>query len=244
MKIRLIVSLIGLIGLGGCPFPANSTDCSKASTPIDRALCGDSLRDNDSRLNTILTDIHSYLSAAEAQALLVDQRAWLKQRDSACSSLTDQDLGRCLLKQTDERTNDLLERFDKDHPTNIVTGTFAVGDHKLTVGDRQITENGKPVIQNTDDNGNGSVDVYDGFHSKDVDAVAVLVFDGGTLDCPTDYVLWARHGGPLQVIAGDGEQDCPNAVFTTPDGFGFSGVTDEISGRRDDYMELQRRQIS
>jgi hypothetical protein len=107
---------------------------------------------------------------------------------------------------------------------------FTLGGYKLQVLDHQIVENGKVIFEDSDYG--IEISIEDGFHAKDVDAVALVVSDGGTLGCISDFVLEARHNAPLQVF-NLGENDCAYSAQLTPDGFRFTGAVDEVDGRMD-----------
>ncbi|NVZ69293.1 lysozyme inhibitor LprI family protein [Pseudomonas costantinii] len=82
-------SLIGIVGVLlsiGSPAWAASFDCKKATTPVEKALCGNV---ELSRLDTLLDEHYrralGKLQGVPREALRNDQRAWLKTRN-ACGS--------------------------------------------------------------------------------------------------------------------------------------------------------------
>lgn len=71
-----------------CPVPgprAAGFDCSKATTPTERLICGSpGLSEEDSLLAGAYQRARARLSVTEQGALTSDQRNWLKSRDLAC----------------------------------------------------------------------------------------------------------------------------------------------------------------
>lgn len=211
--------------------PAFATDCAKASTDVEKALCSTFLQKADGRLNRVFGDMHTYLPEDKALALLADQKAWLTRRDATCTAVPGNQLQPCLHQQTIARTEALLTQFTNDHPLTSHTVDFILGGHKLRIFDHQIVEGTKVVFNYA--GGGADISVEDGFHSKDVDAVAIIIPDGGTLGCTSDFVLEARHNTPLQVFNLGAENDCAQDAQLMPDGFRFTGTVDEVNGRMD-----------
>jgi uncharacterized protein YecT (DUF1311 family) len=85
-------TLIGLAAaaLAGAPLGAQaapSFDCKRASTIVEKEICGvPELGDLDRDVAAAFTQAIAALSAADADALRADQRAWLKDRDN-CGDL-------------------------------------------------------------------------------------------------------------------------------------------------------------
>ncbi|MBB3571785.1 lysozyme inhibitor LprI family protein [Rhizobium sp. BK491] len=208
-----------------------ATDCTKASTEIEKTLCSSFLQKDDNRLNNVFSQIHSYLPQDKALALLVDQKAWLTTRDATCTAIPDNQLKLCLRQQTITRTEALLTKFANDHPLTSHSVDFTLGGHKLRILDHQIVEGERAVFDYADSG--ADISVEDGFHTKDVDAVAIVIPDGGTLGCTSDFVLQARHNMPLQVFKLGSENDCAQGAQLMPDGFRFTGAVDEVNGRMD-----------
>ena len=81
---KLILAAFSLFALASTP--ALAFDCAKAATAVEKAICAsDSLRALDEDLGRAFETLRAKASAAERNALVGSQRAWLSDRDS-CSS--------------------------------------------------------------------------------------------------------------------------------------------------------------
>lgn len=75
-----------------------SFDCRKAITPVERAICGDpALAAIDRELGRAFSD-RLAVSGDQRQAVLTEQREWLRERDQNC-----QDQVSCLTNWTNDR---------------------------------------------------------------------------------------------------------------------------------------------
>ena len=62
-------------------------DCERAATPVERAICGNELLAlGDFELGVLYRELLSGLPDSAAEALRLEQRAWLRRRDSGCGS--------------------------------------------------------------------------------------------------------------------------------------------------------------
>lgn len=81
-------------------------DCSKAKTPQDKALCADPrAAAADAAMSKAYTDLAARLSEAEKKALIISQRAWLKDRANGCSDAKADALAKCLIDQSVTRAH-------------------------------------------------------------------------------------------------------------------------------------------
>ena len=87
---RAILFALAAAALAGAPLGAQaapSFDCKRASTIVEKEICGvPELGDLDRDVAAAFTQAIAALSSADADALRADQRAWLKDRDN-CGDL-------------------------------------------------------------------------------------------------------------------------------------------------------------
>jgi uncharacterized protein YecT (DUF1311 family) len=88
---RRVLIVLGIaVAMAGGPRPpqaAPSFDCKRASSIAEKEICGiPELEALDRDIAASFTQALAVLSAADADALRADQRAWLKTRD-ACDDL-------------------------------------------------------------------------------------------------------------------------------------------------------------
>ncbi len=90
-RIRFVVlAAASLAALGGAPHGARaaaSFDCKRAATIVEKEICGlTAFQDLDRDIAATYAQALAALSAADADALRAEQRAWLKERDD-CGDL-------------------------------------------------------------------------------------------------------------------------------------------------------------
>jgi uncharacterized protein len=74
-----------LLGLATPSAVAAGIDCTKAATATERTICGDTeLRSLDASIASDFADALAATQGGARQALLAQQRSWLKQRDHEC----------------------------------------------------------------------------------------------------------------------------------------------------------------
>lgn len=84
--------------------PLPSFPCTAAATPIETAICSDMLLAQlDRRTAEAFSRRLRFESVGTQASIRAQQQAWLAQRDTACSALTDQDLVACLKEQCTAR---------------------------------------------------------------------------------------------------------------------------------------------
>jgi uncharacterized protein YecT (DUF1311 family) len=80
------------------------TDCSRAKTAVERALCSTpELRAADARMAHAYLALKAGLPRAQQSLLLADQRGWICDRNRRCADKSGHDLIACLRAQTDQR---------------------------------------------------------------------------------------------------------------------------------------------
>jgi uncharacterized protein len=80
-------------------------DCTKAKTPQDKALCADPrAAAADAAMSKAYTELAARLSDTDKKALIISQRAWLKDRANSCSDTKADALAQCLTTQSVVRT--------------------------------------------------------------------------------------------------------------------------------------------
>jgi uncharacterized protein YecT (DUF1311 family) len=85
------------------PAPALAIDCGKASTTIEKVICGDpALKALDGRMSAAYAEVRKSLSAKDRKALADSQRKWLVTRDQ-CEDETDAKTAACLREKMEER---------------------------------------------------------------------------------------------------------------------------------------------
>ncbi|HYD05813.1 MAG TPA: DUF3298 domain-containing protein [Reyranella sp.] len=94
MKLRAVAALALL--WPGIAAAQPSFDCAKASTPVERVICGSTkLAAADRELATVYGDLAGKLSGTAKDHLLQDQIGWLRNRTKACTGETEA-ITRCL----------------------------------------------------------------------------------------------------------------------------------------------------
>jgi uncharacterized protein YecT (DUF1311 family) len=122
IKFSLLVAVSVAAALCGglrAAHAAASFDCKRASTIVEKEICGlPAFQDLDRDIAATYTQALAALSPADADALRADQRAWLKDRD-ACGDLIHGDppvyadvyvCVRDALTARDKRLHAILER--------------------------------------------------------------------------------------------------------------------------------------
>src|SRR5438270_6187215 len=97
---RMATSLLAVLSAA----PALALDCSKAKTPVEKAICANPAA---SAADRSMADAYGRLAAGfspdERKALLASQRAWLKLRGNTCQG--DEGVtASCLVKRTEQRS--------------------------------------------------------------------------------------------------------------------------------------------
>lgn len=97
---RITTSLLAVLSAT----PALALDCSKAKTPVEKAICADpAAAAADRSMEDAYGKLAAGLSPDEKKALLASQRAWLKLRGNTCQG--DNGItASCLVKRTEQRS--------------------------------------------------------------------------------------------------------------------------------------------
>ncbi|MGN6662074.1 MAG: lysozyme inhibitor LprI family protein, partial [Achromobacter mucicolens] len=81
--IRLLV-LTAALSMAGSAVAAPSFNCARASTPVEKSLCGNSrLGDQDAAIAQQYKAVRDQMDAESAKALMADQKYFLSVRDAA-----------------------------------------------------------------------------------------------------------------------------------------------------------------
>ncbi len=102
-KLTPIAALILLASAAPVPIGSSAwaLDCSKAKTPQDKALCADPrAAAADAAMSKAYTDLAARLPEADKKALIISQRAWLKDRANLCSDAKADTQAKCLIDQS------------------------------------------------------------------------------------------------------------------------------------------------
>lgn len=105
-KLTSIAALILLVSAAPVLIGSSAwaLDCTKAKTPQDKALCADPrAAAADAAMSKAYTDLAARLPEADKKALIISQRAWLKDRANLCSDAKADALAKCLTDQSAAR---------------------------------------------------------------------------------------------------------------------------------------------
>jgi len=98
----LTLAAAGLASLAATP--ALALDCQRASTPSEKAICGDAgALAADAELGKAFAGLRASLDAKGKAQLAAAQAAWLGLRDSNCADQKDAPLAACLARETRAR---------------------------------------------------------------------------------------------------------------------------------------------
>lgn len=98
-RIAIAVAAFSLSG----SVPAFAFDCAKASTAIDKAICGnDEAKAENGRMEQAYGELRGRLDGEGKKLLLDGQRAWIRYRDERCGTGAS-----CLAEQSGERADAL-----------------------------------------------------------------------------------------------------------------------------------------
>ena len=104
-RISTVMALAAVIAVRGGPARAAGIDCTRAATPVERAICADpGLKALDARLAKSFLRQRSARQGAERKTLLQDQRGWLAARDTRCPTAAPD----CLRQDFEARLAELV----------------------------------------------------------------------------------------------------------------------------------------
>jgi len=93
---------------------AQSFDCSKATTEVEKTICRDpSLASSDAAMGEAYQALLASLAAGEKSALRDSQRLWIEKRNGECIKPGVKSQQNCLKKLIDQRQDDLQEQLRK-----------------------------------------------------------------------------------------------------------------------------------
>ncbi len=125
-KIIVVTFMLGLLCLSA---HAASFDCAKASTTLEKTICGDDqLNQADTRLGNVYAELRKSLSKPIWEGIKQDQRAWLQQREFHC--LPDE--AGCLLTVYAQRIRILEFRLSPNFDDSLsgrISGKYTIDDY-------------------------------------------------------------------------------------------------------------------
>ncbi len=90
------------------PTDTEAFDCAKATTKIEKAICASpAAKAADDKMGQAYTRLRDTISGPQRTALLNNQRAWLKLRNTTCGWREGDEISQCVEKETRKRA-DLL----------------------------------------------------------------------------------------------------------------------------------------
>ena len=103
MMIRKSLSFAPLLLVFGGE-PAVAFDCTKAQSPVEKAICADAkLKTADDAMAAAYQGLRDSLTGPDRKALGASQGKWVKSREDGCSAQQGAELTSCVLSETDER---------------------------------------------------------------------------------------------------------------------------------------------
>lgn len=216
--IRLLV-LSAALAMAGSAVAAPSFNCAKASTPVEKSLCGNSrLGDQDAAIAQQYKAVRDEMDAESAKALMADQKYFLSVRDAAYAEPYVQST------PFEALTDTMRYRLAFLKAINPKPAAGFVGKWKNIEGEIEITRNahGELLVAAN------SARPYDGRWVCDLSGKAVVSGDTLTVtyqDGPPWVLTLKRRGAVLtaRVTPPAGGKD---------DGFGppFCGMNGNIHG--------------
>jgi uncharacterized protein YecT (DUF1311 family) len=89
--------------------PAAAFDCTKAQSPVEKAICADAkLKAADDAMAAAYLTLRDSISGHDRKALGASQGKWVKSREDNCGNQQGAELTNCVLSETDERRRLLL----------------------------------------------------------------------------------------------------------------------------------------
>lgn len=119
-----------------------SFDCSKKSTPVERAICGsEQLAAKDRELTAVYKQLRGSLPKDQADQLAVSQRQWLDTRDATCGTVggpISPKMHQCVAAQYQERLA-TLQGMPSGTPTAPLVPEQLAGTWKRSAPGREAT---------------------------------------------------------------------------------------------------------
>jgi|GEM_PF-4120025 len=127
MRLLLLASLPLLLAT-----PAAAFDCTKAASPLDKAICADpKALAQDDQMAAIYGQVRGALDEAGKAGLLGDQRYWLRQRSESCVQDKKVETS-CIIAMTEARTERLTGYWRATQMTPAIQPWFrTANDRKL-----------------------------------------------------------------------------------------------------------------
>jgi uncharacterized protein YecT (DUF1311 family) len=100
----LLATLAVLAALASAALAQPAPDCGKATTPSEKAICGNpELAAADRAMGMAFAALFKTLPPTQQSGLRASQRQWVGARDAACAEAGDAALATCLLGETEKR---------------------------------------------------------------------------------------------------------------------------------------------
>ena len=104
MKRQKILLSATLVMLAFADRPAAAFDCTKAQSPVEKAICADTkLKAADDAMAAAYLALRNALTAPDRKALGASQSKWVKSREDNCGYQEGAELNTCILSRTEER---------------------------------------------------------------------------------------------------------------------------------------------
>jgi uncharacterized protein YecT (DUF1311 family) len=89
--------------------PASAFDCTKAESPVEKAICADAkLKAADDAMTAAYVALRNSVTGPDRKALGASQSKWVKSREDNCGAEEGTELNSCILSRTEERRGLLM----------------------------------------------------------------------------------------------------------------------------------------
>jgi uncharacterized protein YecT (DUF1311 family) len=171
--LTIIAIQIGLIHPAFAESPANGDQsinerlplfernrCEEIKNPADQIICGaPELEDPVTRLKSAIQDRLNRLS--DRQLAIAENAEWIRDRNSSCGIFGEESIRSenlksikaCLLKETEERIEILLDPNFDCLATNTTAGALICGDPSLAMAEMELNDHVLALIARLDENG-------------------------------------------------------------------------------------------
>lgn len=195
MSLRITVISMGFLSFS---VSGASFDCTKASTEVEKAICGEEgLSELDSRLSFYYSSLRGALVKNASSELLSEQRVWLRERNRVCESAHNKEL--CLEEKYRERVDFLKAKYeglllprkeDLDGICSEIADLDSAGRYEY--GDKSGFYDDLPEFDINNDGINEIVERYvDG--SMGVPGVEIKLEDGAKIQPKTVNYEWKTY---------------------------------------------------
>lgn len=118
-----------LVPLFCCQFAsAQSFDCSKATTAVERAICkSDDLKTLDAGMGEAYKALLMASSGHDKSSLIDAQKAWIEKRDQQCTAAGAEPLEKCLTQTIGKRADELTQQLRKQLGLSLMAFAWIQG---------------------------------------------------------------------------------------------------------------------